>query len=144
MDRPPQFHLKEHLLNMIKVTHTNGIPEYTPPNFGSHFDGEFFNFFESVEERESFMAALPPPEPAPIEVETYKLRIALSELGHKTAVYEEINKLDEPYKTRAFEGIEYSNTITSGSMTVELLRDKLGMTKEQMYGVFEYARAIVL
>jgi len=133
---------------MIKIKGINGSPETSPPEnrFGSYFDGEFFNFFETKEEADIYFASLPPPEKVEevIEVETYKLRIALSELGHKEAVYDEINKLPEPYKTRAYEGIEYSNTITSNSMTVGLLRDKLGMTKEQMYGVFEYAMGVVL
>jgi len=128
---------------MIKV---NNITEAPKKYYSMHFDGEFYIFFESKEERDIFTASFPVPEKVEevIEVETYKLRIALSELGHKTAVYEEINKLPEPYKTRAYEGIEYSNTITSNSMTVGLLMDKLGMTKEQMYGVFEYAMGVVL
>lgn len=44
---------------MIKVLSINGVPETTPDKFfGSHFDGEYFYFFESEEEKTDFYAAL--------------------------------------------------------------------------------------
>lgn len=45
---------------MIKVLSINGVPETTPEKFfGSHFDGDYFYFFESEEDRISFFASLP-------------------------------------------------------------------------------------
>ena len=45
---------------MIKVANINGSPESTPnTKHGVHCDGDFFYFFESKPERESFLAALP-------------------------------------------------------------------------------------
>jgi len=44
---------------MIKVLSINGVPETTPEKiFGSHFDGEFFYFFESEEEKADFYASI--------------------------------------------------------------------------------------
>lgn len=48
---------------MIKIPHNNGSPEYIPENhYGSHFDGEFFNFFETQQEADEYYANLPQPE----------------------------------------------------------------------------------
>lgn len=45
---------------MIKALSINGVPETTPEKFfGSHFDGDYFYFFESEEDRISFFASLP-------------------------------------------------------------------------------------
>jgi len=45
---------------MIKVEAINGAPSITPTEFiGSHFDGEYFYFFESEEDKDTFYASLP-------------------------------------------------------------------------------------
>ncbi len=45
---------------MIKVEAINGEPSVTPREFiGSHFDGHYFYFFESEQERIDFFADLP-------------------------------------------------------------------------------------
>ena len=45
---------------MIRVNNNNGSPEITPTEFiGSHFDGEYFYFFESEQEQIDFLAGLP-------------------------------------------------------------------------------------
>jgi hypothetical protein len=45
---------------MIKVESINGSPSATPTEFvSSHFDGEYFYFFESEQEQIDFFAALP-------------------------------------------------------------------------------------
>ena len=41
---------------MIKVKANNGVPESIPKTkFGSNFDGEFFYFWESVDEEMAFI-----------------------------------------------------------------------------------------
>lgn len=45
---------------MIRVNNLNGSPEAVPTEFtSSHFDGDYFYFFESEEDRISFFASLP-------------------------------------------------------------------------------------
>lgn len=53
---------------MIKVLSVDGIPEYLPKNTlgNSHFDGDFFYFFESIKEKDKFYLELP--EPAQEEI----------------------------------------------------------------------------
>lgn len=45
---------------MIQVNSVNGSPQYVPANIvSSHFNGTYFYFFESINERTTFLASLP-------------------------------------------------------------------------------------
>ena len=76
---------------MIRVNNINGTPEVTPTEFiSSHFDGQYFYFFESEQERIDFFAALP-------------------KVWSKEAHLAEINALHEAEYKRRLEAANYVN-----------------------------------
>jgi hypothetical protein len=132
---------------MIKVKHTNGIPEYTPPNFGSYFDGEFFNFFETQEEADKYFASLPVPEKVeePIIVAAWQLRLYLAEMGLKPQIEAIIDTLVDPLiKLRVQTVWEYGNTINSDSPLIKMLAHEMGLSKEEVKEIFKNANQIEL
>lgn len=69
---------------MIKIKAINGSPETPLPQerFGSYFDGEFFNVFETQAEADVFYAEQPAPVIIEIdEVAAWRVRAALRNMG---------------------------------------------------------------
>ena len=132
---------------MIKVAHNNGSPLSIPkPNFGSHFDGEFFHFFETQEESDAYFASLPVPEKVeePIIVAAWQLRLQLTEMGLKDQVEMAIYALPEPDRTRALTVWEYGNTIKQYSPLIDMIANELGLTEKEVTDIFEAANNIEL
>ena len=129
---------------MIKV---NNITEAPNNYYAMHFDGEFYIFFESKEERELFMASFPVPEKVeePIIVALWQLRLYLAEIGMKPQIEAIIDTLVDPLvKLRVLSVWEYGNTINSESPLIKMLAHEMGLSKEEVKEIFTNANNIEL
>ena len=134
---------------MIKIKSINGSPENEPPEirFGSHFDGEFFNFFETQEESDAYFASLPVPEKVeePIIVAAWQLRLQLTKMGLNTFVDDIINTMVDPELQMKVRVVwEYGNTIKSDSPLIEMMRHEMQLSNDEVREIFSHANNIEL
>ena len=132
----------------IPITEINSNPELAPKkHFGTFVKDSDFLFFESVEERELFMASLPVPEKVeePIIVAAWQLRLQLTKMGLNTFVDDIINTMVDPELQMKVRVVwEYGNTIKSDSPLIEMMRHEMQLSKEEVREIFTIANNIEL
>ena len=128
----------------IPIIDIESNPSLIPnPNYGTYVEGENYNFFESVEERESFMAGLPVPEPVIIdEVAAWRVRAALVMIGVDLEnITTALNQLPQPPRYVALQAWEYGNSFNRYSPLIIQLGQSLNINLDT---VWEIAKSIDL